>query len=111
MQEFVKEPGIVADGRDMGTIVFPNADLKVFLTASAKIRAKRRHKQLSDNGKCVTLDSVFSELAERDRRDRDRETAPLEPAKDAVVIDTGPLEISQVFETVQELVDKCGIMP
>lgn len=111
MQAFVRTPGIVADGRDMGTVVFPQADLKLFLTASAEVRAKRRHKQLSDNGKDVNLTAVFSELEERDRRDRDRATAPLEPAKDAVVIDTGNLDISQVFETVQNLVIKHGISP
>lgn len=110
MQDFVRSPGIVADGRDMGTVVFVNADLKLFLTASAEIRAERRYKQLSDNGKDVTLDGVFSELAERDRRDRDRATAPLEPAKDAVVIDTGTLDVSQVFEKVQKLVTEHGLI-
>lgn len=111
MQAFVKSPGIVADGRDMGTVVFPQADLKLFLTASSEERAKRRYKQLRDNGKDVNLDAVFSELAERDRRDRDRETAPLAPAKDAVVIDTGNLEVSEVFEKIRELAARCGILP
>lgn len=111
MQAFVRSPGIVADGRDMGTVVFPDADLKLFLTASPEVRAKRRYKQLSDKGKDVNLDAVFSELAERDKRDRSREAAPLEPAKDAVAIDTGELDVSQVFEKVKTLVALRGIMP
>lgn len=111
MQDFVREPGIVADGRDMGTVVFPAAHLKLFLTASAEVRAKRRYKQLKDNGKDVTLSTVFSELAERDRRDRDRTTAPLEPAQDAVVIDTGTLGVTQVFEKVKKLSSQRGILP
>lgn len=111
MQGFVKPPGIVADGRDMGTVVFPQADLKLFLTAAAEIRAKRRYKQLKDNGKDVNLDAVFSELAERDRRDKHRKIAPLEPAKDAIVIDTGQLGVSQVFEKIKHLVADNGIFP
>ncbi|MGY0398847.1 MAG: (d)CMP kinase [Ostreibacterium sp.] len=111
MQGFVRAPGIVADGRDMGTVVFPEADVKLFLTASAEVRAKRRYKQLKGNDKSVTLNAVFSELAERDERDKNRENAPLEPAKDAVVIDTGQLGVSQVFEKVQTLVVLHGIMP
>lgn len=110
MQAFVRMPGIVADGRDMGTVVFPNADAKLFLTASAEIRAKRRYKQLRGNGKDVTLDAVFSELSQRDSRDRDRATAPLEPAKDAVVIDTGTLTITKVFAQVQQLLAQHGIV-
>ncbi len=111
MQSFVKPPGIVADGRDMGTIVFPQADLKLFLTASCEERAKRRYKQLRDNGKDVNLDDVFSEIAERDRRDKDRATAPLEPAKDAIVIDTGNLDVSAVFEKIQTLAALRGVLP
>lgn len=103
MQAFVRPPGMVADGRDMGSVVFPHADAKLFLTASAEVRAKRRYKQLRDNGKDVTLDAVFSELAQRDRRDQDRTTAPLVPAKDAVVIDTGKLTIAEVFAQVQQV--------
>ncbi len=111
MHDFVRPPGIVADGRDMGTVVFIDADIKLFLTASAEIRAKRRYKQLKDNGKDVTLETVFSELAERDRRDKHRTTAPLEPAKDAVVIDTGHLDVSDVFAAVQKLLAQHGILP
>ncbi len=109
MQNFVRAPGIVADGRDMGTVVFPHADLKLFLDASTEVRAERRYKQLMDNGKDAILSDVLSDLAERDKRDRQRATAPLEPAKDAVQIDTGTMEISQVFETVQKLVEERGL--
>lgn len=111
MHAFVKPPGIVADGRDMGTVVFADADVKLFLTATAEVRAKRRYKQLKDNGKDVTLDTVFSELAERDRRDTNRATAPLEPAKEAVVIDTGEMDVPTVFARVQELLAQRGIVP
>lgn len=110
MQAFVRPPGIVADGRDMGTVVFPNADVKLFLTASPEIRAKRRYKQLRDNGKDVTLSAVFSELAERDSRDKGRTTAPLEPAKDAVLFDTGALTAAQVFSNVQALLAEKNII-
>lgn len=110
MQDFVRPPGIVADGRDMGTVVFPQADIKLFLTASPEVRAKRRYKQLRDNGKDVILDAVFSELAQRDSRDRDRATAPLEPAKDAMMIDTGELTATAVFAHVQQLIAKHGIV-
>lgn len=111
MQAFVRAPGIIADGRDMGTVVFAEADLKLFLTASAEVRAKRRYKQLKDNGKDVNLSAVFSELAERDRRDRSRQTAPLEPATDAVVIDSGELDVLQVFEKAKTLAALRGIVP
>ncbi len=111
MQDFVRAPGIVADGRDMGTVVFPQADLKIFLTASPEVRAKRRYKQLSEQGKDVNLGTVFSELAERDKRDRSREAAPLEPAQDAVTLDTGELDVPQVVEKVKTLIALRGIAP
>ncbi len=111
MQDFVRSPGIIADGRDMGTVVFAKADLKLFLTASAEVRAKRRYKQLKDNGKDVILNDVFLELAERDKRDTSRQTAPLEPAKDAVVIDSGDLDVLQLFEKAKTLAALRGIVP
>ena len=111
IQSFVREPGIVADGRDMGTVVFEKADLKIFLMASPEIRAKRRYKQLSEQGKDVNIMKVFSELDERDKRDRDRDLAPLEPAKDAVLIDTDNLDEQQVFEKVKTQVALCGVLP
>ena len=97
-------PGLVADGRDMGTVVFPDAEVKIFLTASAEERARRRHKQLMEKGIDVNLSRLFSEVAERDRRDQQRSVAPLKPAEDAVVVDTTGLEIPEVVERVLSIV-------
>jgi cytidylate kinase len=97
-------PGLVADGRDMGTIVFPDAEVKIFLTASPEERARRRHKQLMEKGIDVSLSRLFSEVAERDRRDEQRSVAPLKPAEDAVVLDTTGLEIPEVVERVMAIV-------
>ena len=91
---FGGEAPLIADGRDMGTVVFPDAPLKLFLTASAEIRAERRYKQLLAQGESVNLRAIYAEIAERDARDRSRSVAPLIPASDAVVIDTGNLSIS-----------------
>jgi CMP/dCMP kinase len=93
---FREEPGLVADGRDMGTVVFPEADLKIFLTASLTERARRRYNQLNEKGINVNLDALVEELHERDTRDRQREVAPLRPAEDAVCIDTDQLTVEQV---------------
>ncbi len=103
---FAVEPGLIADGRDMGTAIFPDAPLKIFLTASAQERAKRRYKQLLDAGICVNIEQILSEVEARDERDRTRSVSPLIPADDAVVIDTSTLNVSEVFETVWELVEK-----
>ena len=100
---FALAPGLVADGRDMGTIVFPNADLKVFLTASAEERALRRYKQLKDKGSDVSLPALSREIAERDSRDSTRTVAPLKPAPDAELIDSTGLTIEQVVERVLEI--------
>ena len=97
-------PGLVADGRDMGTVVFPDAEVKIFLTASPEERARRRHKQLMEKGIDVSLSRLFSEVAERDRRDEQRSVAPLKPAEDAVVLDTTGLEIPEVVERVMAIV-------
>lgn len=97
-------PGLVADGRDMGTVVFPDADVKIFLTASPEERARRRHKQLMEKGIDVSLSRLFSEVAERDRRDEQRSVAPLKPAEDAVVLDTTGLDIPEVVERVMAIV-------
>jgi cytidylate kinase len=97
---FAKPPGLVADGRDMGTIVFPAADLKIFLTASPEERALRRYKQLKDKGSDVSLAALSREITERDRRDSTRAVAPLKPAPDAEVIDSTGLTIEQVVERV-----------
>jgi cytidylate kinase len=103
---FAQLPGLVTDGRDMGTIVFPNADLKLYLYASAEERASRRYLQLKDKGNDVSLAQVVEELEKRDARDTARAFAPLKPAVDAVHIDTTRLSIVQVFHNVLQLVDK-----
>ncbi|GAB4294660.1 MAG: (d)CMP kinase [Thiohalomonadaceae bacterium] len=97
---FLQPPGLVADGRDMGTTVFPDAPLKIFLTASAEVRAQRRYNQLKDKGLDANLRSLFVEIAERDERDRNRSVSPLRPAEDAVVIDTSTLGIEEVLAAV-----------
>ncbi len=100
---FAEPPGLVADGRDMGTIVFPAATLKIFLTATPEERALRRYKQLKDKGSDVSLPALSREIAERDLRDRTRQVAPLRPAPDACVIDSTGLNIEAVVARVLEL--------
>ncbi|HUI59792.1 MAG TPA: (d)CMP kinase [Steroidobacteraceae bacterium] len=97
---FARPPGLIADGRDMGTVVFPRAPLKVFLTASAEERALRRYKQLKDKGSDVSLAALSREITERDRRDSTRTVAPLKPAPDAEVIDSTGLSIGQVVDRI-----------
>ena len=99
---FRQRPGLVADGRDMGTVIFPDARTKVFLTASAAERAERRYKQLKDKGVSVTLDGLLREILARDARDANRAVAPLRPAEDAVRIDTTGLSIEVVVARVLE---------
>jgi cytidylate kinase len=101
---FRKGPGLVADGRDMGTVIFPDAAHKVFLTASASERAKRRYKQLKDKGLSVTLAGLQREIEARDERDASRPVAPLKPAEGAVVIDTTGMPIDAVVNRVLALV-------
>lgn len=100
---FATPPGLVADGRDMGTIVFPGAGLKIFLTASPEERARRRHKQLKDKGLDANLAALSLEIAERDRRDASRPIAPLRPADDAQIIDSTSMSIDAVVARVLEL--------
>lgn len=95
-----RPPGLVADGRDMGTIVFPDAPLKVFLEASVEERAKRRYKQLKEKGESVILSRLFQDMQARDRRDREREVAPTLPAADAITIDSTHLTLDEVIERV-----------
>ncbi|MEW6688752.1 MAG: (d)CMP kinase [Pseudomonadota bacterium] len=97
---FRRPPGLVADGRDMGTVVFPDAVLKIYLTASPQVRAERRYKQLIDKGIHANLAALSRELEERDRRDAVRAVAPLKPADDAVVLDSSPLSIEQVADLI-----------
>ncbi|KAF7785997.1 cytidylate kinase [Pseudoalteromonas rubra] len=101
---FRSERGLIADGRDMGTVVFPQAELKIYLTASAQERARRRYLELKDKGLDVTLDGLLSEIEARDDRDMNREVAPLVPADDAIVLDTTELDAEQVFTKVVTLV-------
>ena len=100
---FRRPPGLVADGRDMGSVVFPDAPVKVFLTATPRARAERRHKQLMAKGVDVSVTRLFRELAERDKRDRERAVAPLKQAEDAVVVDTTGLDIDTVVARVLEI--------
>lgn len=95
-----RHPGLVADGRDMGTVVFPDAPLKVFMTASARVRAERRYKQLIGRGETADLEALTRDLEERDRRDSQRATAPLRPAEDAKVLDTSEMGIEEVVKKV-----------
>ena len=95
---FRQAPGLIADGRDMGTVVFPEAEVKIFLDASAEERAQRRYKQLQDKGFDVNFECLLTEIRERDDRDRNRAVAPLVPAADALVLDSTELNIEQVIE-------------
>ena len=101
---FRQAPGLVADGRDMGTVVFPDAPIKVFLDASVRERANRRYKQLKDKGENVTFSRLFRDLEARDRRDRERAVAPTVPADDAVIVDSTHLDLDQVVERVLAIV-------
>ncbi len=101
---FAVPPGLVADGRDMGTVVFPDAGHKVFLTASAEERARRRHNQLIGKGESVSLASLVENVRSRDERDTNRDVSPLVPAEDAVVVDTTGKDIQQVLDAVLEIV-------
>jgi len=97
-------PGLVADGRDMGTVVFPDAEWKVFLTASAEVRAERRYKQLKLKGFDVKFAPLFQAIQERDTRDAQRPVSPLKPADDAIVLDTSEMSIDEVVSRVLDLV-------
>lgn len=97
-RNFRRAPGLVADGRDMGTVVFPDAELKLFLTASSEERARRRYKQLRENGLNVNLKNLVEEIDARDRRDAQRAVAPLEPAPDAEILDTTRMSIEDVCD-------------
>ena len=104
---FRQEPGLVADGRDMGTVVFPEAPAKLFLTATPEERARRRFEQLRDQGVDVTFDRIKAELAERDERDAKRDAAPLRPSEGAYVIDTTDISIEEVLAEAHNWVRQC----
>ncbi len=103
-QAFAKAPGLVADGRDMGTVVFANAPFKVFLTASAEERANRRLKQLQNQGSEGIISQILADVVARDERDSSRKHSPLKPAKDALIIDTTELSIDEVITQVVKLI-------
>lgn len=97
---FREPPGLIADGRDMGSVIFPDAGLKVFLTASVGERARRRYNQLKDKGIDVSLSALSRDMADRDRQDSERPVAPLRPSQDARILDTTSMDIEQVVSTV-----------
>lgn len=104
-RDFAVAPGLIADGRDMGTVVFPNATAKIFLDASAEERARRRVSQLESRGVKADYDKILKEIADRDFRDRNRATAPLKPADDALVLDSTPLSIQEVVDTAVKFIE------
>lgn len=103
---FAREPGLVADGRDMGTVVFANAALKIFLTASPEERAQRRYNQLIDKGESDSLAALVDQVRQRDERDRGRVAAPLRPAADAILLDSTALSVAEVFAKVRQQVEE-----
>ena len=105
-RKYLAEPGLVADGRDMGTKVFVDANIKFYLTASVEKRAERRLNQLKNQGISANLPNLIKELLLRDKADTERTISPLVPAKDAVVVDTTNLNVSQVFTKIKKEVDK-----
>ncbi|SEK32618.1 (d)CMP kinase [Halomonas daqiaonensis] len=110
-RDFHQAPGLVADGRDMGTVVFTDAPLKIFLTASADERAHRRQRQLQEAGVDASLSSLLKEIQARDARDTQRSVAPLKPADDAITLDTTRLTIPEVVDRLTELLTERGLAP
>lgn len=106
---FREAPGLIADGRDMGTVVFPDAQLKLYLTASPEERAKRRYLQLKEKGQDVSIPRLAEEIRLRDERDMNRTVAPLRPAEDAIILDSTDLSIEQVFDQVMTKVRELGL--
>ena len=102
-QELARPPGLIADGRDMGTVVFPDAPLKIFLTASAEARAERRFHQLQGMGESVSLARLLTDIQERDARDQSRTVSPLVPAEDAIIIDSTALSADEVLQVARDL--------
>lgn len=102
---FRRPPGLVADGRDMGTVIFPDSVHKIFLTASVEERAQRRYKQLKEKGESVNLSRLFRDIEKRDQRDMTREVAPLVPADDAVTIDSTRLSVDEVMRAIYEVIE------
>jgi len=109
-KDFAQAPGLIADGRDMGTVVFPKSPVKLYLTASAEVRAERRVKQLKNQGDDANITQITQDIKERDERDTGRKTAPLRPADDAIVIDTSDLDIQEVCKKAESLLWDKGII-
>jgi len=109
-QELARPPGLIADGRDMGTVVFPEAPLKIFLTASAEARAERRFHQLQGMGESVSLARLLTDIEQRDARDQSRSISPLVPAEDAIVIDSTALTADEVLQAASELAKSRKLM-
>lgn len=109
-RNFQVPPGLVADGRDMGTVIFPQADLKLFVTASAEERARRRYEQLANQGLTASIERIRAEIRERDQRDQSREHSPLKPAPDSVELDTTNLSIQQTLDRVHALAQERGLV-
>lgn len=108
-RSFLQLPGLVCDGRDMGTQIFPNADLKIYLTASAEIRAQRRYKQLQKTDKNANIANFLAQIKARDKADMERKNSPLRPAEDAKIIDTGDLSIEEVVAKIESYFSKAKI--
>ena len=108
-RDFRQLPGLVADGRDMGTVVFPDATQKIFLTASAQVRAERRYQQLKESGINDSIPRLFTVISERDARDASRSNSPLTPAADAIVLDTSDMSLEQVIGQVRQQVGYQGL--
>jgi len=107
---FAEVPGLIADGRDMGTVVFPKAQLKIYLTASAEVRAQRRVNQLKSQGVSANIGQITQNIKKRDDRDANRKAAPLKPAEDAIIIDTSELDIQEVCQQAESLLRERGLI-
>ena len=101
-----KKNSVIMDGRDIGTVILPDAEVKIFLTASAKARAMRRHKELAAKGSDITFEQVYNEMVERDKNDSTREVAPAVPAEEAIMVDNSGLTVDETFEKILEIVEK-----
>ena len=108
-QDMANEAGLIADGRDMGTVVFPNADVKIYLTASAEARADRRVKQLTDAGDNANYEAILASIKERDARDENRSVSPSKPAEDALVLDSSSMDADTVFAEIKKHCQRKGI--
>lgn len=109
-RSFLQAPGLVCDGRDMGTVIFPDATLKIYLTASAQVRAQRRYKQLQNSDKDANISRFLAQIEARDKADMERKDSPLKPAEDAKIIDTGDLSIEEVVQTIEGYFSEARIL-